>query len=257
MRLETEAEVVRCHPVVARTSAARPQLCPPRGWHVPLKAALEFALAIVLLVLTAPLALLAALFVKLTSPGPILYTQTRVGRYGRPYTIYKIRTMRHNCESETGPKWATPNDPRITRVGRFLRATHIDELPQLWNVLRGEMGLVGPRPERPEFVVLLEQSIPFYRDRLLVRPGITGLAQVCLTPDTDLASVRRKLKYDLYYVLRSGPGTDLRVLVCTLLSCMGAPYWFTRRLVPSERAISAVFENSTSQAVMTGQLEPA
>src|SRR5207248_4660391 len=141
----------------------------------------------------------AMLLVKLTSPGPMLYTQTRLGRRGRPFTIYKIRTMLHDCESLTGPQWSTPGDTRITRVGRWLRRTHIDELPQLWNVLRGDMSLVGPRPERPEFIPELENAIPFYRDRLLVRPGITGLAQVQLPPDTDMDSVRRQLAHDIYY----------------------------------------------------------
>ena len=104
----------------------------------------------------------------------------RLGKNGRPFRLHKIRTMRHDCEKATGPRWAVPGDPRITPLGRFLRQTHLDELPQLWNVLRGEMSLVGPRPERPEFVPDLEQAIPHYRDRLLVRPGVTGLAQVQL-----------------------------------------------------------------------------
>src|SRR5439155_12868491 len=120
--------------------------------------------------------LLSMLLVKLTSRGPALYTQTRLGRNGRPFTIYKLRTMQHRCESLTGARWSTPGDPRITPVGRFLRKTHLDELPQLWNVLRGDMALVGPRPERPEFVPQLEQAVPHYRDRLLVRPGVSGLA---------------------------------------------------------------------------------
>ena len=139
---------------------------------------------------------------KLTSPGPAFYTQTRVGQGGRPFTIYKLRTMIHNCESLTGPRWCMPGDPRVTPAGWLLRVTHLDELPQLLNVLRGEMSLVGPRPERPEFLPQLERALPAYRQRLVVRPGVTGLAQVKLPADTDLDSVRRKLAHDLYYIER-------------------------------------------------------
>src|SRR5438552_3957175 len=173
------------------------------------KVAMDWTLSLALLILAAPLVLLAALAVKLTSRGPIFYSQTRLGRGGQPYTIYKIRTMLHNCESKSGACWSTAGDPRITLVGRFLRRTHVDELPQLWNVLRGEMSLVGPRPERPEFVTTLEVVIPHYRARLAVRPGITGLGQVQLPADTDLTSVRRKLAYDLYYVRQLSLWLDL------------------------------------------------
>ena len=152
--------------------------------------------------LAAPLILLAMALVKLTSRGPAIYRQVRAGLGGRPFTIYKIRTMAHDCEARTGPVWATADDPRVTPLGRFLRRSHLDELPQLWNVLRGEMSLVGPRPERPEFVAQLQRAIPDYRRRLQVPPGVTGLAQVQLPPDTDLAGVRRKLVYDLYYIRR-------------------------------------------------------
>ena len=132
-------------------------------------------------------------------------------RDGRPFTLFKIRTMAHDCEKASGARWSTPGDPRITRVGAFLRKTHLDELPQLWNVLRGDMSLVGPRPERPEFTPLLEQVVPHYRDRLAVRPGVTGLAQVQLPADTDLDSVRRKLAYDLYYIRHLNGWLDLRL----------------------------------------------
>src|SRR3954471_12705663 len=152
-----------------------------RGWLYPAcKRAVEFTAALALLALTAPLLLLAALLIKLTSRGPAFYTQTRVGLGGRPFTIYKLRTMIHKAESLTGPRWSLPGDPRVTRFGQFLRLTHLDELPQLWNVLRGDMSLIGPRPERPEFVPELEQALPGYRKRLAVRPGVTGLAQVQL-----------------------------------------------------------------------------
>src|SRR5262249_20621003 len=154
-------------------------------WYVPCKTALDFVAAAVLLVFAAPVIALAALLVKLTSRGPAFYTQTRVGRNGRLFTIYKVRTMMHKCESLTGPRWSLPGDPRVTRGGHFLRVTHLDELPQLVNVLRGDMSLIGPRPERPEFVPELERAVPRYRERLAVLPGVTGLAQVQLPADTD------------------------------------------------------------------------
>jgi lipopolysaccharide/colanic/teichoic acid biosynthesis glycosyltransferase len=186
--------------------------------------------ALLLLILTAPLLLLAMLLIKLTSRGPVLYTQTRVGRHGLPFTIYKLRSMIHKCESLTGARWAVPGDPRVTLVGGFLRRTHLDELPQLWNVLRGDMSLVGPRPERPEFVPQLEQAIPCYRERLRVRPGVTGLAQVQLPADTDLDSVRVKLAYDLYYVRNCGLWLDARIMLSTALKMIGLPFRALRQL---------------------------
>jgi lipopolysaccharide/colanic/teichoic acid biosynthesis glycosyltransferase len=187
------------------------------------KPLLDFVLALLLLVLSAPVLLIAAVLIKLTSRGPILYSQIRLGQYGRPYTIYKLRSMFHNCERATGARWASRRDPRVTLVGRFLRGTHVDELPQLWNILRGEMSLIGPRPERPEFVPTLEKAIPSYRDRLLIRPGLTGLAQVQLPPDSDLESVRRKLSCDLFYVEHVGLWLDLRILVSTAFHVLGVP----------------------------------
>ncbi len=209
------------------------------GWYLPIKAAVDFSGALFLLALLAPLVGLLALLVKLTSRGPAFYTQTRIGRHGRPFTIYKIRTMIDNCESLTGPRWSIPGDPRVTWVGQLLRATHLDELPQLVNVLRGEMSLIGPRPERPEFLPRLERALPAYRDRLMVRPGVTGLAQVQLPADTDLASVRRKLAHDLYYIKYLSPWLDLRLLFCTALYALGVPFRVAGKLfgVPSGRAV--------------------
>jgi lipopolysaccharide/colanic/teichoic acid biosynthesis glycosyltransferase len=201
----------------------RPDTALP-SWYLPCKAAAESVLALTLLVLTAPVILLAALAVKLTSRGPAFYTQVRLGLRGRPFTIYKLRTMTHDCERHTGPQWARVGDPRVTAVGRLLRRTHLDELPQLVNVLRGEMGLIGPRPERPEIVAALEQDIVAYRERLRVRPGVTGLAQIQLPPDSDVDSARRKLTYDLYYVNRLGPWLDLRILVGTAFMVVGTPF---------------------------------
>ena len=147
-------------------------------------------LAVVLLILGSPIMLSTILLVRLTSPGPSIFRQTRVGKNGRIYTMYKIRSMRQDAEVKSGPVWTTTKDPRITRVGRFIRTLHLDEFPQLFNVLKGEMALIGPRPERPEFVDKLAREIPGYLDRLSVRPGITGLAQINLPPDSDLDSVR-------------------------------------------------------------------
>src|SRR5439155_13498015 len=171
---------------------------PVAGYFL-VKRGLDCVLAAALLVVTAPVVLAAMALVKLTSRGPMTYTQTRVGFGGRPFAIYKIRTMIHNCESLTGPRWSVPGDPRITPVGGVLRRLHIDELPQLLNVLKGEMSLVGPRPERPEFVTKLAREIPHYHARHAVIPGITGLAQLHLPPDTEVCHVERKLTYDLYY----------------------------------------------------------
>src|SRR5437588_12431953 len=138
--------------------------------------------------------------------------------------------MIHECESLTGPRWAIRDDPRVTPVGHLLRKSHLDELPQLFNILRGDMSLIGPRPERPEFVRELERLIPGYRDRLAVRPGVTGLAQVRLGADTDVASVRRKLQYDRHYLARLGPALDLRILLATAGYVLGDPFHLIRRL---------------------------
>jgi lipopolysaccharide/colanic/teichoic acid biosynthesis glycosyltransferase len=200
-------------------------------WYLTCKYAADFVLALLLAVPALPLIFVAALLVKLTSRGPAFYTQTRVGEDGRLFTIWKIRSMIHNCESLTGPRWSMPGDPRVTRVGAFLRASHLDELPQLLNVLRGQMSLIGPRPERPEFVPELERELPGYWQRLTVRPGVTGLAQVQLPPDSDLTSVRRKLAHDLYYIRYLSPWLDLRLLLCTAFHVLGLPFGIAGRLL--------------------------
>jgi lipopolysaccharide/colanic/teichoic acid biosynthesis glycosyltransferase len=187
------------------------------------KPALDRLIALALLIVTSPILAIAMLLVKLTSRGPALYTQERLGRDGRLFTIYKIRSMYQNSEAGSGPRWCLPNDPRVTPVGRFLRASHIDELPQLWNIFRGELSLVGPRPERPEIATDVERSLPEFRARLSVRPGLSGLAQVQQAPDTSLETVRRKLFYDQYYIANVGLGMDLRILVATALYVVGVP----------------------------------
>jgi lipopolysaccharide/colanic/teichoic acid biosynthesis glycosyltransferase len=187
--------------------------------------------ALALLIPASPVIAVLALLVRLTSRGPAFYRQPRVGKEGRLFRICKLRTMYHECEKQSGPRWSTPGDPRVTPLGRILRQTHLDELPQLWNVLRGDMCLVGPRPERPEFIQGLAASIPDYLGRLVVRPGITGLAQVQLPPDSDLDSVRRKLAYDLHYVRDLSPWLDLRILVGTALYLLGVPHLLLARVV--------------------------
>ena len=155
------------------------------------------------------------LAVRISSPGPIFFRQTRVGRRGRPFTVFKFRTMRQDAEAN-GAVWATKNDARVTSLGRFMRKTRLDEIPQLWNVLRGEMGFVGPRPERPEFVQWLNTEIPFYELRHIIRPGITGWAQVRYRYGASLEETRQKLEYDLYYVKHMSVGLDLLIMFETV-----------------------------------------
>lgn len=227
------------------------------NWYVPCKHAIDFVLGLILILAALPVVLLAAVIVRLTSTGPGIYTQTRVGKAGRCYTMYKIRTMRHDCESKTGPRWAVAGDARVAPIGQFLRATHIDELPQLWNVLRREMSLVGPRPERPEFVAHLERALGRYRERLSVRPGITGLAQVYLPPDTDMESVRKKLAYDLYYIARLSPWLDVKLLLLTLSSNVGLPFDLARRLLrmPCGETIESAFHTLLHGSAAVGPQE--
>lgn len=202
------------------------------GLYERLKPGLDLGLAAILLILAAPVMLVAMVLVRLTSRGPAIYSQRRLGLGAREFTIYKIRTMHLDCERDSGATWSVPGDPRVTPVGRVLRFTHLDELPQLINVLMGDMSLVGPRPERPEFLPRLERAMPDYRRRLAVRPGVTGLAQVQQAPDTCMDSVRRKLNYDLCYVDRMSPWLDLRVILATGLKCAGVPFgWIGRLLV--------------------------
>jgi exopolysaccharide biosynthesis polyprenyl glycosylphosphotransferase len=156
-----------------------------------------------------------ALAIRLGSPGPIHYSQVRVGQAGHPFRLVKFRTMVPDAEAN-GPRWANANDPRVTRVGRFLRRTRLDELPQVLNVVRGEMSLVGPRPERPEFVAWLEREIPFYGARLMIRPGLTGWAQVNHPYGESMLDAKAKLEYDLYYIKHRSMLFDLRILFRTV-----------------------------------------
>ncbi|HSQ57856.1 MAG TPA: sugar transferase [Gemmata sp.] len=214
---------------------ASPPAVPIAGIADRAKVAVDLALAGALSVVTLPVIALCILLVRLTSRGPALYTQTRVGQGGRIFTLYKIRTMYHDCERQSGPRWSTPGDPRITPVGRVLRKLHLDELPQLWNVLQGDMGLIGPRPERPEIVAKLRKSIPGYDRRHAVKPGITGFAQIHLPPDTCLRSVKNKLVYDLFYIRHRTPRLALSILAATALKLVGLKKLYQRKpRVPTE-----------------------
>jgi lipopolysaccharide/colanic/teichoic acid biosynthesis glycosyltransferase len=179
--------------------------------------AAERGAALAILLLASPLILFLAILVRLTSPGPSFYRQVRRGLRGRPFLIVKLRTMSHQCEAKTGACWSTPGDPRVTRLGRLLRDSHFDELPQLWNVIRGEMSLIGPRPERPELTSRLEREIPRYLERERVRPGMTGLSQVTLPADVEINDVRSKVECDLRYIRNRSVRLELVILALTVL----------------------------------------
>lgn len=172
--------------------------------------------AVLMLLLLFPILLVVACLVKLDSPGPIFYTQTRVGQKGKLFRIFKFRSMRKDAETNGGAKWAEKDDLRITRIGKFLRITRLDELPQLFNVLRGDLDLVGPRPERPEFVEKLQSMIPYYSLRHTVKPGLTGWAQVMFTYCGTIEESKEKLQYDLFYIKNMSIKLDLLVLFRTL-----------------------------------------
>jgi sugar transferase (PEP-CTERM system associated) len=168
------------------------------------------------LVLSLPLMLLAALAIKLESPGPLLYRQARLGQNGCVFILNKFRSMRPDAEKDTGPVWSAQQDPRITRVGSFLRRTRLDELPQLYNVLVGHMSFIGPRPERPEFVAELQKQIPYYIERLAVKPGLTGWAQVKYQYGSSVEDAVEKLQYDLYYIKNLSLFLDLLIVLNTV-----------------------------------------
>jgi len=181
-----------------------------------LKRALDLVLALGVFAVFLPVMAVVALAIKLDSRGPVLFRQDRVGEHGRRFFINKFRSMRAEAERESGPVWASPDDPRITRVGRLLRRTRLDELPQLFNVLVGDMSFVGPRPERPEFVRVLQQEIPFYLARLSVKPGVTGWAQVRHRYAASVEDTVEKLQYDFYYIKNMSPFLDFLVLLSTI-----------------------------------------
>jgi lipopolysaccharide/colanic/teichoic acid biosynthesis glycosyltransferase len=214
------------------------------GRDRPAKRILDLALAIILLVPVVPVLLILAALIKLTSRGPVFYSQVRVGKNGRLFSLRKLRSMIPDSEKLTGARWSLPGDPRITRLGSFLRRAHLDELPQLWNVLCGHMSLIGPRPERPEFVPGLAKVIHHYRERLAVRPGVTGLAQVQLPPDTDVESVRLKLAYDLWYTQNESFWLDLRIFLATGLKLFGLSFPTLRALLrfPTREQVTRAYD---------------
>ena len=180
------------------------------------KRVIDIALATLGLILSLPLMLVTALLIKLDSPGPLLFSQVRVGKKENNFKLFKFRTMRADAEKQTGAVWAQQNDPRITRVGKFLRKTRVDEIPQLFNVLRGDMSFVGPRPERPEFVEKLKTIIPYYSKRHFIKPGITGWAQVRYPYGSSVEDAVEKLRYDLYYIKNLSPLLDTLVFFETV-----------------------------------------
>jgi sugar transferase (PEP-CTERM system associated) len=167
-------------------------------------------------ILTLPLLPFIMLAVRLDSKGPVFYTQTRMGKAGRLFKVVKFRTMGHDAEAANGPQWAGDHDPRVTRVGKFLRKTRLDEIPQLWCVLKGDMAFVGPRPERPEFIEWLSKEIPYYGVRHMVRPGVTGWAQVKYKYGSTIEDAREKLQYDLFYIKNASIGLDLLIMFQTV-----------------------------------------
>lgn len=214
------------------------------------KLTVDFAVALIGIFLTSPLFILIPILIRLDSPGPLFYLQERTGKnrrrgngnpnnrsvsngrcyperrrspgYGRPFKIIKFRTMCHDAEKESGPVWAVKNDPRVTRAGHYLRAIRLDELPQLFNVLRGEMSLVGPRPERPFFVEKLVKQIPNYDARFLVRPGVTGLAQIMQDYSGSVNNIRRKISHDIEYVRNLKLLRDLIIILRTVVVVLTA-----------------------------------
>jgi sugar transferase (PEP-CTERM system associated) len=185
-------------------------------WLESVKRLSDVTFSLVGLIVALPLMALAALALRISSSDPVLYAQTRVGRNGVPFTIYKFRSMRADAEATSGAVWSVENDPRVTRVGRILRRTRLDELPQLWNVLRGDMSFIGPRPERPEFVADLERQIPYYGQRHVVRPGLSGWAQVRHGYGATIEDAREKLQFDLFYIKHMSFPFDVYIVLETV-----------------------------------------
>jgi sugar transferase (PEP-CTERM system associated) len=185
-----------------------------RHWF--LRRIISTLLALTLSIITLPLIPIIALLIKMTSHGPLLYRQKRVGLRGQVFDCFKFRTMRSDAEADSGPTWASDDDPRITRIGKILRRSRLDEIPQIWNVLRGDMAFVGPRPERPEFVAKLNQEIPYYNVRHAARPGITGWAQINYGYGSTVEEAKEKLRFDLYYIRNVSTMLDLLIVFYTL-----------------------------------------
>jgi exopolysaccharide biosynthesis polyprenyl glycosylphosphotransferase len=192
------------------------------SFYDPLKRASEFVGALALGIILLPFEILIALLVAITSRGPIIYKQVRVGEGGKEFTLYKFRSMRVDAE-KSGAQWAVKNDTRTTPIGGILRASHLDELPQLWNIIRGDLSFVGPRPERPEFVKKLEERIPYYEARFFIKPGVTGWAQIHHRADLTDEDVAEKLQYDIYYLKNRSPVLDWTIILKTLKTIFVTP----------------------------------
>jgi exopolysaccharide biosynthesis polyprenyl glycosylphosphotransferase len=192
-----------------------PQLMPE--WEKKVKRLMDIVIALLILVINSPMLLITAIAIKINSKGPVFYMQERCGLMGKPFKIVKFRSMRVDAETQSGPVWSHKGDPRVTSVGRFIRKVRIDEIPQMWNILKGEMSLIGPRPERPFFVEKLSKEIPYYKRRLRVQPGVTGWAQVKHKYDETIDDVKEKVKYDLYYIENMSLRMDFKIIVRTVL----------------------------------------
>lgn len=184
------------------------------------KRGFDISVSVLGLIICAPIVGLATIVIKIVSPGPVFFKQERVGLRGKMFNIYKLRTMKLDAEKNTGPVWAQENDPRLIKFGKIIRKMHIDEIPQLVNVLKGEMSIIGPRPERPVFVEQLQGQILDYDKRLIVKPGITGLAQVWHKYDETIKDVKRKIKLDLLYIRKMCLWVDMRILAMTVLAVL-------------------------------------
>lgn len=191
-----------------------PELMPE--WEKKLKRVIDLIISLLILVLSAPITILTAIAIKIDSKGPVLFKQERLGQNGKPFNVLKFRSMIQDAEKYTGPVWSQKDDPRVTRMGKFVRKVRIDEIPQMFNVLKGEMSLVGPRPERAYFVEKLSQEIPYYKRRLKVRPGITGWAQIKHKYDESIEDVKIKIKYDLFYIENMSLRMDFKILLRTV-----------------------------------------
>ena len=197
------------------TAADSKRLALARARYFKRKYAIERTMAVAMFVVASPFIAALIALVRMTSKGPGIYRQQRVGMHGEVFYVYKLRSMRVDAEKGGKPVWCSKKDSRVTRVGKFLRSTHLDELPQLWNVVKGEMSLTGPRPERPEICEVLSNHIDDYYDRTVVKPGVTGLAQINLEPDETIADVKRKQFLDMHYIENAGFWLDARMLVAT------------------------------------------
>ena len=191
-----------------------PELMPE--WEKKLKRLIDIIASLLILIITFPICLLSAIAIKIDSEGSIFFKQERIGQNGKVFRILKFRSMKKDAEKDTGPVWSQKDDPRITSVGRFIRKVRIDEIPQMFNVLKGEMSIVGPRPERAFFVEQLSKEIPYYKRRLKVRPGITGWAQVKHKYDESIEDVKIKLRYDLFYIENMSLRMDFKILLRTI-----------------------------------------